>query len=183
MKPGKVRGVLYAALLATLTAVYFAPPAANDSVELSEHARMRSDSGTTAAVSSVVMQDQALTNTVEVMRIRPREGGEDDRVEGVLMSAGWEVPPVKVPVVASAAPPSPPPAPPQAPPLPFRAVGRYVEEGRMAVFLQFNDQNLIARVGDTVAGLYKLESLNESMASFRYLPLDQLQTLRLGNGG
>lgn len=87
------------------------------------------------------------------------------------------VPPTPAPVVqAVASAPAP-----QAPALPFQVLGRYENDGDKAVFLQYNDRNLVARVGDTIDDLYQVESLQDGVLTLVYLPLHQKQTLQVGS--
>ena len=86
------------------------------------------------------------------------------------------VPPTPVPIAqAAASAPAP-----QAPALPFQVLGRYENDGDNAVFLQYNDSNVVARVGDTIDDLYKVESLQDGVLTLVYLPLHQKQTLQVG---
>lgn len=71
-------------------------------------------------------------------------------------------------------------APIQAPPLPFRFIGRYVEDGQTKIFLQNLDQDIAIKMGDTIQQIYRVESVSESAVTFIYLPLGQKQTLDLG---
>ena len=71
-------------------------------------------------------------------------------------------------------------APPQAPPLPFRFLGRQVDKGVTSVFVQYGDQNLVLAAGTLVADLYRVERIADGMVTIRYLPLDQTQTLSIG---
>jgi len=73
-----------------------------------------------------------------------------------------------------------PPEPPQAPPLPLRLLGRMTEKGVQVLFLSWNDQNLVARVGDVIEETYRLESIAGGQAEFVYLPLKTRQSLSLG---
>lgn len=82
-------------------------------------------------------------------------------------------------------PPPPPPSsripePPRAPPLPFRFFGRLVEDGRTVVFLDRQDEIYAAKVGDTIAGAYRVEEINGTEVVLTYLPLNQRQTLPIG---
>lgn len=165
-------------LLATLLAVYFSPSAEGNDVALSDHSRNRTvvnNSGRSAAKLSVRSSGKA----PDVLTIRSRELDEEDDTT-VFSTAEWTPVASKmqatVPVLADVKPPEP-----QAPPLPFQILGRYVENGNIAVFLQHNDQNLIVRVGDTIAEQYKVESLNTGTLTLRYLPLNLLQTLEFGS--
>lgn len=83
-------------------------------------------------------------------------------------------------------PPPPPPVsakppPPQAPPLPFKYQGKLVEAGVATVFLVQGDRVVLARPGDTLGGLYRVETIQSGSVVFTYLPLDQRQTLATGS--
>jgi hypothetical protein len=69
---------------------------------------------------------------------------------------------------------------PQAPPLPFRAIGRYEEDGETVFFLQHNERGIVVRVGDTVAEQYKVESVQGNLLTLTHLPTNQTQTLDVG---
>lgn len=77
------------------------------------------------------------------------------------------------------APPPPPPPKPTAPPLPFRFLGRLVEDGETRIFLAQNNQNLSARVGDVINGTYSVEAIGDNGVQFIYLPLKETQVLPL----
>lgn len=76
-------------------------------------------------------------------------------------------------------PPPPPPPKPTAPPLPFRFLGRLVEDGETRVFLAQQNQNLSARVGDVINGTYSVEAIGDTGVRFVYLPLKETQVLPL----
>jgi hypothetical protein len=80
-------------------------------------------------------------------------------------------------------PPKPaPPPPPQAPPVPFSYLGKLVEDGATTVFLVQGDRNLIARAGETLAGVWRVERIDEQAMTFTYLPLAKPQTLSFAAG-
>jgi hypothetical protein len=79
------------------------------------------------------------------------------------------------------APPPPPPPTPQAPPLPFKYMGKLVEDGKLTVFLIQGDKNVIAREGDTLDGTYRIDAVTEHSMTMTYLPLKQKQQLALGD--
>jgi hypothetical protein len=170
MKPRATIMALWAGLALTLVAVVLAPEAKQDAVLLAERPRVAAVARTDAASGAVA--------GARVLAIRPRGGDE------ALASAGFApqqwTPPSPKPKAAAAMQAASPPPPPMAPPLPFRVLGRYVEQEQVAVFLQHNDQNLVVRVGDTIAGDYKVERLEGATLTLRYLPLDQAQTLDVG---
>jgi hypothetical protein len=80
--------------------------------------------------------------------------------------------------VAVAPPPSPPP--PSAPPLPFTYMGKLVQGGDLAVFLVQGERNLIVHEGDTIDSLYKVERIAEGGITLLFLPLNQRQTIIIG---
>ena len=178
MKPAVTRGLLGLGLGSTLLAAWFAPAPASDGVELAE--RTRTAAARTPAAAAPAPARPAASRSAEVLRIRPREAGAaPDDADTIFGATRWTPPPA--PVAAAPVVVAPPPAAAaQAPPLPFRVLGRYADGGEVAVFLQYNDQNLVVRVGDTVAQNYKVESLQGSTLTLLYTPLNQKQTLDVG---
>jgi hypothetical protein len=83
------------------------------------------------------------------------------------------------PVQVVAAPPPPPP--PSAPPLPFTYMGKLVEGDNVAVFLSQGERNLVVRQGQTIDSIYRVERIAESAITLTYLPLDQRQTIVIGD--
>jgi len=71
--------------------------------------------------------------------------------------------------------PSGPPA------LPFQFMGRFTDEGKTAYFLQIDGQNVVARPGEKVNDSYLLDSVSGDTMNFIYLPLNQKQTLVVGD--
>lgn len=74
--------------------------------------------------------------------------------------------------------PAPAPAPaPVAPPLAIKYLGR-VSDGRTTrVFLMHQDKNHVARIGERIDGLYRLDSIREDALELTYLPLGIKQKL------
>jgi hypothetical protein len=81
-----------------------------------------------------------------------------------------------VPGAAAAA--APPPA--SAPVLPFTYMGKLLSGGDRAVFLIQGERNLVVHEGDTIDALYRVEHIAEGAITLVYLPLDQRQTLIIG---
>jgi hypothetical protein len=102
-------------------------------------------------------------------RFAPGKGGE------MFPSRSWQPPPP--PPAAARGKPEPP----QAPPLPFRFFGRLVQDGKTVVFLDRQDEIYAAKVGDTIAGAYRVEEINGTEVVLTYLPLKQRQTLPISN--
>ena len=169
------RRLLGLILVATLAAAYFAPETEQEPLKLTERV------STAAARTPDPVARSGTPRTVEVLAIRPRgEAGSAD-AQGLFSSHQWKsLQEVKLTKVVNAVAVEPPPPAPQAPSLPFKALGRYTDEAGERVFLQYNDQNLVVRVGDTVAQQYKVESLDGNTLTLRYMPLNQTQTMNVG---
>lgn len=168
----RMRLLISFALAATLLAALLAPPRAGEEV-------VAAAERSSARVSSSIATGSAPA-AIEILAIRPRKV-EDQSVAAFRIS----IPAVKerpVRVVAVAEPKleveveqaRQPPAP------PFRVLGRYVEAGEESVFLQHNEQNIVARVGDRLSEHYQLESLEQGVVTLLYLPLGVRQTLAAG---
>jgi type IV secretory pathway VirB10-like protein len=74
--------------------------------------------------------------------------------------------------VQQAAPPGP-----TTPALPFRYVGRAVEDSRVAVFLEHGNQNYSVAQGEHAGRDYRVEQITDAAVTFTYLPLGARQTL------
>jgi hypothetical protein len=67
---------------------------------------------------------------------------------------------------------------PEAPPLPFRYLGKLIEDGKLAVFLSRGGESLSVAQGDTI-GDYRLDAVSETEITFTSLPLKAKQKLPL----
>lgn len=65
--------------------------------------------------------------------------------------------------------------------LPFVFLGSYRDGGQTTYLLQADGQDIVARVGDTIAGAYRLDAAHEGTLSFTHLPRNQTVTLALTN--
>ena len=75
----------------------------------------------------------------------------------------------------------PAPAPrPSAPPMPFTYMGKLRSGDDTAVFLTQGDRNLILHEGDTIDSVYRVEHIADSAITLLYLPLQQRQTIAVG---
>jgi hypothetical protein len=68
-----------------------------------------------------------------------------------------------------------------APALPFQFMGRFIDDGKAAYFLQMDDRNIVARVGEKVGDHYQLDGAANGTLTFTYLPLNLKQTLAVGD--
>ncbi len=126
----------------------------------------------------------AMTTTAEPSRsarmdlqIHPRNAEQD---MGELFAGQSLIPePPKQQAALVKRKPEPPPAP-QAPPLPFQFLGRMIDNGDVAYFLQLNNKNIVMRIGDSIDRTYTLEAASAGALHFIYLPLNQKQSLVVG---
>ncbi|MGB8337662.1 MAG: hypothetical protein WCD07_12480 [Burkholderiales bacterium] len=181
MKSLSLKHVLFFGLLATLVAAWFAPSAEKEDNMLSDRSKNiagkpRSKSEFAGSKASAKTKSEP-----QVMIIRPRlsDMADDSR----LFNSTYWTPPIKptpIPVQVGPVPstlPVPLPTPEVAPAIPFKVLGRYEDAGQITVFVQFNEQNLAIRAGDTVVGKYKVENISATAVELLYIPLNQPQTL------
>lgn len=95
-------------------------------------------------------------------------------------SRSWEA--MEAAENAKNAPPPPPPKP-QAPPLPYAYMGKMIEGDQTVVFLSARDRNYVARVGDTLDGVWQVVAIQDERMSFDYVPLKMKQHLSFAGGG
>ncbi|ACO79080.1 hypothetical protein AvCA_29110 [Azotobacter vinelandii CA] len=74
-----------------------------------------------------------------------------------------------------------PPAAPVAPPLPFEFVGRLDDSVRLRVFLLQGDRLHTVEAGEVIDGTYRLERIADDELTLVYLPLNQTQSLSVGD--
>jgi hypothetical protein len=67
---------------------------------------------------------------------------------------------------------------PEAPALPFRYLGKLIEDGKLSVFLANGAESLSVAAGDRI-GDYRVDKVSESEVQFTYLPLKTKQSLPL----
>jgi Tfp pilus assembly protein PilP len=72
---------------------------------------------------------------------------------------------------------------PTAPPLPFRYVGKMIEDGELQVFLARGEESYSLRAGQKkgqkVDEQYRVDKVTENRVTFTYLPLKTQQTLEI----
>ena len=83
----------------------------------------------------------------------------------LFASRSWQPPAPKI----SSAPPVPPA--PTAPPMPYRYAGKLVQGGRQSVLLAKGDMLFPVNEGETLDGVYRVESIGETQITLTYLPL------------
>lgn len=65
------------------------------------------------------------------------------------------------------------------PALPLVFLGSYRDGGHTTYLLQADGQDIVARIGDTISGGYRLDAAHDDTLSFTYLPRNQSMTLAL----
>jgi hypothetical protein len=111
----------------------------------------------------------------ELMIDRLNRAKVEPSADNLFETNTWQPPPPRI-----TAKPSPPP-PPTPPALPFSYFGKMSEDGRTIVFLNATDRSYAVRVGDVLEGRYKVEDIGDRSLVLTYLPLQQQQTLKIGD--
>jgi hypothetical protein len=96
-----------------------------------------------------------------------------DTKSDIFGSRSWQPPPPKVVAVPQAPPPPPPP-----PPMTYRFAGRFVQEGRVQLFVSKGDVPVAVKLGDILDG-YVVESLSPSAIELVYPPLGHKTSIAL----
>lgn len=170
MNPRRRKQFVWGALVLVLIAAWFAP----DEADLTRLAKPLASAGRPLQVEKMGRERQLEALSLE---LHTRESIALD------LAAAFDVPkwlPQSAPQPIVAPLPPREELPLQLPALPFTVLGQYLEDEQLVVFLQHEGRSLIARAGDTLAEAYKVESTDKGMMVFRYLPLNQTQTLELG---
>jgi len=98
----------------------------------------------------------------------------------LFAAKSWQAAPPPPPPAPPASP-APAPAPPSAPPLPFTFMGRMFDTERPTVFLVKGERAYLVAQGDAIDESYRLEKVEPNQLTLRYLPLDALQTMAVGD--
>jgi len=151
------------ALIVTMVAAFW--PGREDSDEVVETVR-RADKQAppaTAAAKSETTAPQAAPATRERLA----------RMQANLFPSQTWVPPPPPPKPYV----PPPPPPPKPPPLPFKYLGRWVEDGQQTLFLVQGEQPIPVELGQVLPGNWRVDEITERTVVFTYLPLDMQSIL------
>ena len=161
-----------AALAATLLACWFAPDEESTVIAPAQARTIPAP----AIVAPLVEAAPLLPE------IHPR--GDEDDLGNAFAKQTWQTEsPRKVmtaPQEVVAAPPTKAVARTGAPELPIRVLGRFVDDGKEAWFLQVDDRNVVAYVGDNIDERYRFDSADAGALTFTYLPLQKKQVIAVG---
>ncbi|MBW3508733.1 hypothetical protein [Janthinobacterium sp. NKUCC06_STL] len=174
------KAVLGGAAVATLLAALFAPE--------DEGSIVGPATATTRQVERVAVAPLAAATippTHRALAIEPRRALEDEEAATLFAKQSWQPEtPKKIMLDQQAAQAALPAARVDAnapPPLPFQFLGRFVDEGKAAYFLQAGERNVVARPGDTLEERYRFDGVVQGALQFTYLPLNLKQTLAVGD--
>ena len=169
---------IFAALGATLLACWFAP---DDEHDVIAPAQARTIAAQVIAAPAIAAP---LVDTAPLLpEIRPRADDED--LGNAFAKQTWQS---EAPRKVMSVPDDfPAPAPVKAmartgaPELPIRVLGRFVDDGKEAWFLQVDERNVVAYVGDNIDERYRFDSADAGALTFTYLPLQKKQVLAVGD--
>ena len=149
--------LLAAALVATLAASFFDLPGLAVSTPETNDVPV-------VAPASALVQPPAATASA------PLQARFVLKASDLFAAATWQPP----------APPPPKAAAPKAPVLPFRYLGKVLDDGQIMVFLGQSAQTHLVKQGDTLLS-YKVENISTADMTFVYLPLNEKQKLIFGS--
>lgn len=175
------KAVLGGAAVATLLAALFAPEDEGSIVgpaTATPRQVERVAAAPLAAATAAAPANRALA-------IEPRRGLDDEEAAALFAKQSWQPEtPKKIMLDQQAAQAARTVAAVDAnapPPLPFQFLGRFVDEGKAAYFLQAGERNVVARPGDTLEERYRFDGVVQGALQFTYLPLNLKQTLAVGD--
>lgn len=176
------KAVLGGAAVATLLAALFAP---EDEGSIVGPATATTRQVERVAPPPLVAATAAAAQTNRALAIEPRRGLDDEEAATLFAKQSWQPEtPKKIMLDQQAVQAALPAARVDAnapPPLPFQFLGRFVDEGKAAYFLQAGERNVVARPGDTLEERYRFDGVVQGALQFTYLPLNQKQTLAVGD--
>ncbi|OEZ99255.1 hypothetical protein JAB9_18980 [Janthinobacterium sp. HH107] len=175
------KAVLGGAAVATLLAALFAP---EDEGSIVGPATATPRQVERVAVAPLVVATAAAPAN-RALSIEPRRGLDDEEAATLFAKQSWQPEtPKKIMLDQQAAQATRTVAAVDAnapPPLPFQFLGRFVDEGKAAYFLQAGERNVVARPGDTLEERYRFDGVVQGSLQFTYLPLNLKQTLAVGD--
>jgi hypothetical protein len=175
------KAVLGVAAVATLLAALFAPEDEGSIVGPATATPRQVERVAPAPLAAAI----PATQTNRALAIEPRRSLDEEEAATLFAKQSWQPEtPKKIMLDQQAAQAALPAAVADAnspPPLPFQFLGRFVDEGKAAYFLQAGERNVVARPGDTLEERYRFDGVVQGALQFTYLPLNQKQTLAVGD--
>lgn len=177
------KAVLGGAAVATLLAALFAPEDEGSIVGPATATTRQMERVAVAPLAAATAAAAAPAN--RALAIHPRRALEDEEAATLFAKQSWQPEtPKKIMLDQQAAQATRTVAAVDAnapPPLPFQFLGRFVDEGKAAYFLQAGERNVVARPGDTLEERYRFDGVVQGALQFTYLPLNLKQTLAVGD--
>ena len=175
------KAVLGTAAVATLLAALFAPEDEGSIVGPATATPRQVERVAVAPLVATIASAPAN----RALAIEPRRGLDDEEAATLFAKQSWQPEtPKKIMLDQQAAQATRTVAAVDAnapPPLPFQFLGRFVDEGKAAYFLQAGERNVVARPGDTLEERYRFDGVVQGALQFTYLPLNLKQTLAVGD--
>lgn len=159
--------ILLALLLGAAGLVAFGPPP--QKTEVVAPVRVARPSAGTSVKTS---DKDGPAGSGMIIAVRPR--ARNSMLVDAFALQNWTPPPPPPP-------PAAPPPKPTAPPIPFTVLGKKLEDGTWQVFLGQQDKTYIVRARDMIGSDYRIETIAPPNVVMTYLPLNQQQTLSIGN--
>jgi hypothetical protein len=177
----KARHLLMAAGLcvAAWLAIFGNKRPASDIVEPVAHvAAVSKDAPAIERTTQSIPSGSGAMQTPEILALQDRGtlfGGTHNKSpgKGLFGSRNWMPPALPPPKPA-------PPPPPMAPPLPFTYIGKKLEGSRWEVYVTHGEQVHIVHENAIVENIYHIDSIKPPTMTLTYLPLQQVQTLTIG---
>ena len=177
------KSVLGGAAVATLLAALFAPEDEGSIVGPATATPRQMERVGVAPLAAATAAAAAPAN--RALAIEPRRALEDEDAATLFAKQSWQPEtPKKIMLDQQAAQATRTVAAVDAnapPPLPFQFLGRFVDEGKAAYFLQAGERNVVARPGDMLEERYRFDGVVQGALQFTYLPLNLKQTLAVGD--
>ena len=177
------KAVLGGAAVATLLAALFAPEDEGSIVGPATATPRQMERVAVAPLAAATAAAAAPAN--RALAIEPRRALEDEEAATLFAKQSWQPEtPKKIMLDQQAAQATRTVAAVDAnapPPLPFLFLGRFVDEGKAAYFLQAGERNVVARPGDMLEERYRFDGVVQGALQFTYLPLNLKQTLAVGD--
>jgi hypothetical protein len=130
-----------------------------------------------APVHTAALKTAPVKPVPVIARLVPREiligKGTASGTDSLFGRQDWTPPPPPPPKPA-------PPPPPSAPPLPFKVIGKSLEDGKWEVYLANGERTHIANEGGVLEGAWRIDRIAPPLMTLTYLPLNQVQQLNIG---
>ena len=134
----------------------------------------RDKSDTHAYAAPAVQRAAAALNAAEALDPEKLRRQAKNQAVGDLFPAPVSAAPGSAQPVQQEAPTAP-----VAPPLPFRYLGKAVQDGTVTVFVALGEEHYSARAGDRIGRDYRVDRVTGQAVAFTYLPLRTRQSLAL----